>query len=179
MAQYIRTPCVPDFQQVLQVTQCSYHEERVFEIFWDQEHNRVLVQNNSEYFLLHSPDIDNMTIYNVLEALGYAHEHIVVTWTSDDQNDALLNSTVENAALNQLSIYPPNQPIPENPYHGPLPMIAGQPIPAENPNAEPDFGPFQNAPPVDDDDNRSELSDMPNYRIVDRFNDSDNERSYD
>ncbi len=182
MAQYIRTPCVPDFQQVLQVTQCSYHEERVFEIFWDQEHRRVLVQEFNEHFWLHSPDIQNLTIFNVLQALGYGGEQILVTWTSDDQNDALLNSTVENAALSQLSIYPPNQPIPENPYQGPLPAIAGQPIPVENPNVEPDFGPFQNAPPVDDDDNQSELSelsDMPNYRIVDRFGDSDDDRRYE
>jgi hypothetical protein len=151
----------------------------VFEIFWDQEHNRVLVQEFDDYFLLHSPDIQNLTIFNVLEALGYGGEQVLVTWTSDNQNDTLLNSTVENAALSQLSIYSPNQPIPQNPYMGPLPRIAGEPIPVENPNAEP----FQNAPVVDqpnDDDNQSvlsELSDMPNYRIVDRFdNDDDDSR---
>jgi hypothetical protein len=186
MAQYIRTPCVPDFQQVLQVTQCSYHEERVFEIFWDQEHNRVLVQEFNEHFLLHSPDIQNLTVHNVLEALGYADEQIVVTWTSDDQNDALLNSTVENAALSQLSIYAANQPIPQNPYQGPLPAIAGQPIPAANAQPEPDFGPFQGAdvPDVvndhdDDQSTLSEFSDMPNIRHVDHFGDSDDERPYE
>jgi hypothetical protein len=187
MAQYIRTPCDPDFNNVNQVTQCCYHEERVFEIFYDTQAQRPLIQNNGEYFLLHSPDIDNITIYNVLEALGYAHEQIVITWTEDGQNDALLNSSVQNAALSQLSIYSPNQPIPENMYLGPLPMIAGHPIPAEHPNAEPDFGPFQNAPaPADpaapaagNDDNNTELSDMPSYRIVDRFDDSDNDRNYD
>jgi hypothetical protein len=65
-------------------------------------------------------------------------------------------------------------------------MIAGHPIPAEHPNAEPDFGPFQNAPaPADpaapaagNDDDNSELSDMPSYRILDRFDDSDNDRHY-
>jgi hypothetical protein len=181
MAQYIRTPCVPDFQQVLQVCQCSYHEERLFEIFWDQEHNRVLIQEFNEYFLLHSPDIQNLTIFNVLEALGYGGEQVLVTWTENDQNDALLNSIVEQAALSQLSIYPPNQPIPQNPYQGPLPVIAGQPMPA----AEPDFAPFQDAPapndadaPDESDDDISTLSDIPNFRFVDHFGDSDNDDHY-
>jgi hypothetical protein len=174
MAQYLRTPCAPDFNQVLQVTQCSYHEERLFEIFWDLEHNRVLIQEFNEYFLLHSPDIQNLTIFNVIEALGYGGEQVLVTWTENNQNDALLNSIVEQASLSQLSIYSPNQPIPQNPYQGPLPMIAGEPIPAAD------------LPVVDqpnDDDNQSvlsELSDMPNYRIVDRFdNDDDDDRRYE
>jgi hypothetical protein len=127
-----------------------------------------------------------MTIYNVLEALGHAHEQIVITWTEDGQNDALLNSSVQNAALSQISIYSPNQPIPENHYLGPLPMIAGQPIPVEHPNAEPEFGDFQNAPApaapaapaADNDDNNSELSDMPSYRIIDQFDNSVNDRIY-
>jgi hypothetical protein len=179
MAQYIRTPCVPDFQQVLQVCQCSYHDERLFEIFWDQARGSVLIQEFNNYFWLHSPDIPHITIFNVLQALGYGGEQIVVTWTENDQNDALLNSIVEQAPLGQLSIYPPNQPIPQNPHQGPLPAIAGQPIPA----AEPDFGPFQdapapnddNAPDAADDDDSSTLSDIPNFRYVDHFGDSDDD----
>lgn len=163
MAQYIRTPCVPDFNNVSQVTQCSYHDERVFEIFYDNANRRVLVQEYHDYFWITSPDIDNITIYQTLEALGYAGEQIVVTWTSDDQNGNLLNSIVEQAPLSQLAIYGPNQNIPLNPHQGPLPAVAGEPIPdaADEP---------------DDDDDNSTLSDMPNYRIVDQFNDSDNER---
>jgi hypothetical protein len=168
MAQYIRTPCIPVFDGILQVSQCSYHDERLFEIFWDTEVNRTLIQEFGQYFWLYSPDIQNLTIFNVLQALGYGGEQVLVTWTSDNQNDALLNSTVENAALSQLSIYPPNQPIPQNPYQGPLPVIAGQPIPAEEPNQQ-----------DDDDDDNSTISDIPNYRIVDRFGDSDDERRYE
>jgi hypothetical protein len=128
MAQYIRTPCIPDFNGVIQVCQCSYHDERLIEIFWDTEVNRTLIQEFGQYFWLYSPDIPNITIHNVIEALGYTGEQIVVDWTENNQNDALLNSTVQNAELSQISIYPPNQPIPENPHQGPLPVIAEQPI---------------------------------------------------
>lgn len=137
MAQFIRTPCVPNFNEVLQVSQCSYHDERLIEIHWHNESRRVLIQEFGNYFYLTSPDIENLTIFNVLEALGYGGEQIVVTWTENNQNYALLNSIVEQAALSQMIIYPPNQPIPQNPYQGPLPVIAGQPIHQEhNPNAE-------------------------------------------
>jgi hypothetical protein len=163
MAQFIRTPFIPNLINVQQVCQCSYHEERLFEIFWEQEFNRVLIQEHNEYFLLHSPDIQNITIFNVLQALGYDGEQVLVTWTENNQNDALLNSVVEQAALSQLSIYPANQPIPQNPYLGPLPMIAGQPRPVDEPDNN------------NDDDDNSTLPDTIVYRIVDHFGDSDDD----
>ncbi len=125
MAQYIRIPFdMNEFDNVHQVCQISYHEERVIEIDYDSFRRRVVVQDNGEWFWLWSPDIQNLTIFNVLEALGYAGQQIVVTWTDDNQNNALLNSTVQNAALSQMSIYSPNQPIPQNHHRGPLPVIA-------------------------------------------------------
>jgi hypothetical protein len=126
MAQYIRTPCEPDFDNVTQVCQCVYHNERIFEIFYDNNVNKVLVQEFNEYFWITSPDIDNMTIYQVLEALGYIGEHIVVTWTRNNHNNALLNSTVDRADLSTLAIYNPNQIIPLNPHRGPLPAVVGE-----------------------------------------------------
>ncbi len=160
MAQYIRTPCNPDFHNVAQVCQCTYHDERVFEIFYDNNAQRVLVQEFNEYFWLTSPDIDNITIYQVLTALGYSGEQIVVTWADNQHPNNLLNTRVEQAPLSQISIYPPNQPIPQEHNPGPFPAIAGQPMP-DNVNAPPadddNFGPFQDAPieidDNDDDDN--------------------------
>jgi hypothetical protein len=181
MAQYIRTPCQPDFVQVLQVTQCSYHEQRIIEIFWDQEHNCVLVQDLGDYFWVTSPDIQHLTIHNVLQALGYGDEQVLVTWTENDQNDTLLNSIVEQAALSQLSIYSPNQPIPQNPYLGPLPVIPGQPIPQEhNPNVpnQPDAESDHPDASDNDDDDSSTLSDIPNFRFVGSFGDSDDDNYY-
>ena len=146
MAQFIRTPFDMDFDGILQVSQIAYHNERVIEIFYDTDTNRVVVQNNGNYFWLTSPDINHITINQVLIALGIADEQIVVTFTADDMYNNLLNCTVEQAPLSQISIYPNNQPIPNNHDVGPLPAIAGQPAPdAGNPNADADFGHFQNA----------------------------------
>jgi hypothetical protein len=178
MAQYIRTPFDGDFNGVDQVNQTVYHDERVITIDFDNNTNRVLVQNNGETFWLTSPDIDAITMRNVFEHLGIAGEQIVLTWPINLHINNVLDSPVQQAPLNQMSIYPRNQPIPAQHAAGPFPAVAGQPIPdaPNNPNVEPDFGPFQNAPPADDDDNQSELSDIPNYRILDHFGDSDDDR---
>jgi hypothetical protein len=193
MAQFIRTPFDMDFENINQICQVSYHNERVIELFWDVDTHRVVVQDNGQYFWLTSPDIDNLTIYQVLTYLCQPNDQFVVTWASGIFPDEVLNSIVEQASLSQITVYAPNQPIPNVHFAGPLPVIAGQPLPAPNapPNApdvpdapnEPDFGLFQNAPPNDDnnndnDDNQSTLSDMPNYRIIDRFDDSDDDRRY-
>jgi hypothetical protein len=164
MAQFIRTPIdIDDIHGILhlssQVSQISYHDERVIEIDWHYETRRVVIQDNGQWFFLHSPDIDNLTINHVLGALGYANEIAIITWADGEIND-VLNSTVEHAPLNQIALYGPNQPIPEVHNQGPLPAIAGQPIP--NADQEPDFGPFQNAPIIindnDDDDSQSNIT---------------------
>lgn len=147
MAQFIRTPIDINnihavLQHVDQISQISYRDERVIEINWDRESRRPVIQDNGQWFYLTSPDIDNLTINQVLTGLDYANEQVVVTWVYGDNN--VLNSTVEQAPLNQISLYAPNQPIPQIHNNGPLPAIAGQPI--VDPNAEQDFGPFQNAP---------------------------------
>jgi hypothetical protein len=190
MAQFIRTPFDMDFHGVHQVSQVSYHDQRVITIDWDVDTHRVVVQDNGEYFWLTSPDIDNLTIYQVLTYLCQPNDQFVVTLSVDGLPDGVLNSIVEQAPLNQISVYPPNQPIPNVHFAGPLPEVAGQPIPdAPVPDAplpapnDYEYGPFQGAdePALDENDNNSplsELSDMPNYRIVDRFGDSDDERRH-
>jgi hypothetical protein len=156
MAQYIRTPCNPDFNNVAQVCQCVYHDERVFEIFYDNDAHRVLVQEFNDYFWLTSPDIEHITIYQVLTALGYTGEQIVVTWADNQHPNNLLNSIVEQAPLGQISIYSPNQPIPQEHNPGPFPAIAGQPMP-DDVNAPVDDD--QNAPIEIDDNNDDDNGD--------------------
>lgn len=104
MALYIRTPCVPDLDNYTQVTQCTYHDERVIEIFWYPSQNCVVVQEFDQYFALTSPDIDNITVNNVIEALGYSNQCVNVTWTIDNSHDTLLHTYVSEAPLSQLSI---------------------------------------------------------------------------
>lgn len=188
MAQYIRIPQVEfeGWEGIDQINQTVYHSERVITIDFDTNTNRVLVQNNGETFWLTSPDIAAITIRNVFEHLGIAHEQIVLTWPEHCQLDNVLDSPVEQAPLNQMAIYPNNQPIPAQHPEGPFPAVAAGPVPdAPNPNAQLDFGPFQaaaapapDAPVNDNDDANSELSDIPNFRFVDRFGDSDNDDYY-
>ena len=104
MVLYIRTPCVPDIDSYTQVTQCTYHDERVIEIFWDNYQNCTVIQEFGQYFAITSPDVDNITISNVIEALGYSNQCINVTWTIDNSNDTLMHKNVSEAPLSQLSI---------------------------------------------------------------------------
>ena len=177
MAQYIRTHFDGSIIDIEQVNQTVYHNERVITIDFDSNTNRVVVQNNGETFWLTSPDIAAITMRNVFEHLGIAHEQIVITYPEEENIHNVLDSPVHQAPLNQMAIYPNNQPIPAQHATGPFPAVAGDPVPYD------DFGAFQNAPDAipqpDDDDNNSELSDLPNYRILDRFNDSDDEHRYD
>jgi hypothetical protein len=163
MAQYIRIPCEPNFNNVSQVCQCAYHNERVFEIYYDNNTRRILIQEYNNHFWLTSPDIENITIYQVLEALGYINEQIVVTWSENNINDSVLNSTVEHAPLSQISIYPASQSIPLNHYQGPLPNIPGEPVDildSNNPNNL---------------DDSSTISDTQNSYILEQLDDPYNE----
>ena len=133
MAQFIRTPINnADLFNVLnhctQVSQVSYRNfERAIEIDWDYENNRVIVQDNGGWFYFSSPDIDHLTIYQVLGGLGYGNEQMVVTWAEDGDENAVLNSNVSQATLNQITLSAPNQPIPQVNNNVPLPQVAGQP----------------------------------------------------
>ncbi len=168
MAQYIRTPFDGNnFNGVDQVNQTVYHAERVITIDFDTNTNRVLVQNNGETFWLTSPDIDALTMRNVFEHLNIANEQIVLTWPEDLQVNNVLDVPVQQAPLNQMSIYPHNQPIPAQHAEGPFPAIAGQPMPDVPPNAELDFGPFQNAPVIINDDNDDDSQSTITYPSTD------------
>jgi hypothetical protein len=104
MALYIRTPCAPDIDNYTQVTQIMYHDQRCIEIFWYPSQNCTVIQEFGQYFALTSPNIENITINNVIEALGYSNQCINVAWTIDDSHDTLLHTYVSEAPLSQLSI---------------------------------------------------------------------------
>jgi len=141
MAQFIRTPIHnfhEVFQTLIQVSQVSYHDERVITIDWDPITHRVVISDLDIWFYLTSPDIDNLTMRQVLEGLGYGNEQMIVTWVADDEVDAVLGYQVAYAILNQITLYRPNQPIPEVHNQDPFPMLPNSnEEPLDDPNEEP------------------------------------------
>lgn len=134
MAHYIRNPVdimQYDFDNVSQVSQIVYHNERIIIIDYDNTTNSILIEDNGEWFYLSSPDIPALTINHVLDGLGYGDQQVVVTWR-DDPNVDVLNTPVQQTQLNQIALYPPNHPIPMHHNIGPFPEIAGQPIGNQN-----------------------------------------------
>ena len=201
MAQFIRTPVEhhPDFwNEATQVSQVVYHDQRVTTIDYEHATNRIIVHDNGELFYLTSPDIEDITMLQVLQHLGYGDEQIVVTFVDDNRPNALLNTPVRTAALNQISLYGPNDIIPLVHNVGPFPNVFSNPnqeiidnpnpngphnpneaIPDNaNPNNQDVIGPFQGVDavaPDNDSDTNSTLSDIPNFTRVEHFGDSDND----
>lgn len=112
MAQFIRTQFDMDFTQINQVCQISYHDQRVIEIFYDTHTNRTVVDNNGLYFWLTSPDIENITIKDVLIAIGIHNEQIVLRMPENHSLINILDTDVKDAPLCQIGIYSNNQTIP-------------------------------------------------------------------
>jgi hypothetical protein len=184
MAQFIRTPVEvhPDFwNEATQISQVVYRNQRVITIDYEQATNRIIVHDNGELFYLTSPDIQDITMLQTLQHLGYGNEQIVITFADNNQPDGVLNSPVRTATLNQIALYGPNDVIPEVHPVGPFPIVVpdhNEPD-APNPNDQIDFGPFQgvDAPNHNDDDN-STISDIPNFNYVEHFGDSDDDDEY-
>ncbi len=133
MAQYIKQQYDTDYLcDTAQVSQISYHDERVIEINYDHIFDKIVVQDNNKYFYLTSPDIMNLTIRNVLEGLGYGNEQAVVTWVSEGIKESVLDTPVSYVPVNNITLYAPGAHIPEVHYSGTLPMIAGEPFPESN-----------------------------------------------
>ena len=113
MAQFIRTP-IPNtvFSHSRQISQITYRNQRSIEIDWDDTNELVIVHDNGQQFYFTSPDIQYLTIRQVLSGLGYADEQIVVSWSSDIYSYDILDYNVQQAPLNQIHLYAPGQPIP-------------------------------------------------------------------
>ena len=106
MAQFIRTQFDMDFIQINQVCQISYHDERVIEIFYDTNTNCTVVDNNGQYFWLTSPDIENITIKDVLIAIGIHNEQIVLRMPENHSLINILDTDVKpNGWLPELPAY--------------------------------------------------------------------------
>lgn len=129
MAQFIRIPTNEDICQQnneessmnfwndnQQCSQISYRNQRVICIDWHTTRNQVFVQDGDDYFFLTSPTIENLTIRNVLEALGIDHEPIQLDWSEYNANiHNLLDTPVKTAELNQMTILSPDDRITDQP----------------------------------------------------------------
>ena len=123
MAQYFRDSFVfNDINDIYQVCQISYHDERVVEILFHPATQRPVIQDKGEWFELRSPDIQHLSILNVLEALGYARENFVVLWPEETRLS--LNTLVRDACLFQAAIYPA-----ADADENPAPIIENNPPP--------------------------------------------------
>jgi hypothetical protein len=132
MAQFIRIPTTFNeaYESGLQqVSQIIYRLSRAIEIFWHTGSQKVFVQDNGECFYLWSPDIPLLTLKHVIEGLGYSGDQIVVLWALDDLQNEVLSLSVCSAPLNQLALYAPGEPIPNEPPQGTfpatIPVISG------------------------------------------------------
>jgi hypothetical protein len=142
--QFFRDPFnMADWAETFQVGQISYHDERVVEILYRAINNRPVIQDKGQWFELRSPDVDDLSIFNVLEALGYSNDIFVITWPQD--SNISHNILVREAPLFQATLYPIDVPVPNVHYEGPLPQQVPnndpppqEPIvnPLENPEAE-------------------------------------------
>ncbi len=108
MAQYIKQKYDTDYLcDTAQISQISYHDERVIEINYDHIFNKVVVQDNNQYFYLTSPDILHLTIRNVLQGLGYGEEQAVVTWVSEGIKESVLDTPVSYVPVNTITLSAP------------------------------------------------------------------------
>ena len=113
MTQYIRTHCQvdpefwPEVSQRFQISRLAV----VIEVDWHDASQRVVVHINGEHFFLTSPDRPNITLRDVLYALQYAQERIVLDYSDLDWSlDNTLDTPVRDTPVSQLTIYP--DPVP-------------------------------------------------------------------
>ena len=127
MTQYIYT--TTDFNnaiinEILQRSQIAYHNRRVIEIFWNSNNQTTLVQNNGQYFYLSRMDDSYTTIRDIFNVLCINREQCVLTWTEEGNHclENIIDTPIKDVVVNQISVYPANIPIPNNPHPMVLPM---------------------------------------------------------
>jgi hypothetical protein len=122
--QYIRTPFNP-INVVLgltyQICQINYHDEHVVEVDWNPRNNRPVVHLHEEWFELHSPDVEDMTMRHVLDDLQYSNEDMVLTYP-DLNIENYLDTPIAEVQVGQMDIFPAGQ-APSAPAEPPI----GQP----------------------------------------------------
>lgn len=117
MTQFIKTPFSGNVCDTLQVSQITYRDERIIDINYCRDAERAVIQDNQELFYFHSPDIENITIREILYGLGYGNNHIVVTWVRPEfELRDVLDIPIVNIPLSQLSLYDTRYPVPNMDY---------------------------------------------------------------
>lgn len=141
-----------DLLQTRQVLQISFNAERVITVDCHNESHLPVVMDNGQWFTLESPDLDNgFTMRDVFTALGYQNQQMFLTYPEDQNLHNYLDTHIQDAPLSQMSFYYPDVQPPNAHYEGPLPQIAGEPIPLPDAHPElllPDGNPeFPHHPP--------------------------------
>ncbi len=109
--QYIRTPFNPIYVilgQTYQICQINYHGEYVVEVDWNPRNNRPIIQLHEEWFELHSPDVADMTMRHVLDALQYSNEELVLTHPNLNIEN-WLDTPIAEVPTGQMDIFPIGQ----------------------------------------------------------------------
>ena len=127
--QYIRTP-FNAIHVVLgltyQICQINYHDEHVVEVDWNPRNNRPVVQLHDEWFELWSPDLVDMTMRHVLDALQYSNEELILTHT-DMNIENWLDTPIAEVPVAQMDIFPVGHAAPLHPIAEPSISPLGQP----------------------------------------------------
>ena len=93
-----------------QVSQIITSDDQHMDIMYETHTNRIIVQIDDTCFYITSTDIPDPTVRQVINWLGYEDNQIVVIWADqiNDQLDNILDETVQQVPLNQISLYQSN-----------------------------------------------------------------------
>ena len=111
MAQIIKTVVERDdfidADQVSQILYIDVHQgvREVIEINYHRQNEYVVVKYKDEFFKLHSPDISDLTIHQVIDYLECNQGQIIVSWVENGGNiNNVLNMGISEVGLNQIEI---------------------------------------------------------------------------
>ncbi len=88
-----------------QVCQINYHDVHIVEVDWDPQSRWPVIHQNGAWFLLHSPDLSEMTMRHVLDALQYSNEELVLSYPSLNIEN-FLDTPLSETPVSQMYIYP-------------------------------------------------------------------------
>lgn len=116
MPQFILTPVSPyyNYDDLVQVSQMLYGDELIC-INYNVKENHVFLANGFGNFTITSPDIPNLTIRDILDALNYYDVAVTVFWTVNNHNnpETIIDLPINKAPLNQINLYSPKKIIPD------------------------------------------------------------------
>jgi hypothetical protein len=106
MAQFIIEPIqTVNISEMFQVSQVLYN--RLIDINYNHMYQKVMVQDDINWFYIYSPDIPQLTIRNVFEALHIENIMINISWIENNDTTPLnlLDKFVFEAPLSQIKLY--------------------------------------------------------------------------